>query len=105
MLRSLRAALAALATAALAAGCGAATSSNVVTIARPAGSDEDLPPLTRETLPNGLRLIMQDHRAADVAAIYLWVGTGVRYEKPDGLGYAHFQEHMLFKGTDKFGPG
>ena len=27
------------------------------------------------------------------------------YETPDGLGYAHFQEHMLFKGTDTFGPG
>ena len=106
MPHSLRAAFAALALAALAAGCGAATSaSSVTTIARPAGSDEDLPPLTRETLPNGLRLIMQDHRAADVAAVYLWVGTGVRYERPDGLGYAHFQEHMLFKGTDKFGPG
>jgi zinc protease len=29
----------------------------------------------------------------------------VRYEAPDQLGYAHFQEHMLFKGTDRFGPG
>jgi zinc protease len=59
----------------------------------------------RETLPNGLTLLIQDHRAADIVAAYLWVGTGVFYETPDGLGYAHFQEHMLFKGTDKFGPG
>ena len=56
-------------------------------------------------LPNGLRLIYQDHRASDIVAVYLWVGVGVRYEKPDELGYAHFQEHMLFKGTDKWGPG
>src|SRR5712671_1033064 len=62
-------------------------------------------PPVRETLPNGLTLLIQDHRAADIVAVYLWVGTGVRYEKPDGLGYAHFQEHMLFKGTDTFGPG
>ena len=48
---------------------------------------------------------MQDHRAADIVAVYLCVGVGVRYEKPDQLGYAHFQEHMLFKGTDTFGPG
>jgi zinc protease len=59
----------------------------------------------REVLPNGLRLIVQDHRASDIVAIYMIVGTGVRYEKPDQLGFAHFQEHMLFKGTDKFGPG
>jgi zinc protease len=58
-----------------------------------------------KVLPNGLTLIVQDHRAADIVAVHLWVATGVRYEKPDGLGYAHFQEHMLFKGTDKFGPG
>ena len=48
---------------------------------------------------------MQDHRAADIVAVYLYVGVGVRYERPDQLGYSHFQEHMLFKGTDKWGPG
>jgi zinc protease len=58
-----------------------------------------------EVLPNGLTLIVQNHRAADIVAVYLWVGTGVRYETPETLGHAHFQEHMLFKGTDKFGPG
>src|SRR4029077_19027448 len=59
----------------------------------------------RETLPNGLTLLIQDHRAADIVAAYVWGETCVFYETPDGLGYAHFQEHMLFKGTDKFGPG
>ena len=59
----------------------------------------------RQVLPNGLRLIVQDHRAADIAAVYLYVGVGVRYERSDQLGYSHFQEHMLFKGTDKWGPG
>jgi predicted Zn-dependent peptidase len=56
-------------------------------------------------LPNGLKLIIQEHRAADIVAIHMWIGVGVRYEAPDGLGYAHFQEHMLFKGTDTWGPG
>jgi len=69
-----------------------------------AASGEPAPP-TRQVLPNGLRLIYQDHRASDIVAVYLWVGVGVRYEKLDELGYAHFQEHMLFKGTDKWGPG
>jgi zinc protease len=59
----------------------------------------------RQVLPSGLRLIIQDHRAADVVAVYMYVGVGVRYERPDQLGYSHFQEHMLFKGTDKWGPG
>ena len=70
--------------------------------AKPTG---ELQKPVRQVLPNGLRLIMQDHRAADVVAVYIYVGVGVRYEKPDQLGFAHFQEHMLFKGTDKWGPG
>jgi predicted Zn-dependent peptidase len=30
-----------------------------------------------EVLPNGLTLVVQDHRAADIVAVYLWVATGV----------------------------
>ena len=74
----------------------------------PTGKARTTPGLSapiREVLPNGLRLIVQDHRASDIVALYMIVGTGVRYEKPEQLGFAHFQEHMLFKGTDKFGPG
>jgi zinc protease len=71
---------------------------------RAAASHSSAAPL-RQVLPNGLRLIMQDHRASDIVAVYLYVGVGVRYERPDQLGYSHFQEHMLFKGTDKWGPG
>jgi zinc protease len=70
-----------------------------------ASTSGELPPPVRQVLPNGLRLIVQDHRAADIVAVYLYVGVGVRYERPDQLGYSHFQEHMLFKGTDKWGPG
>jgi zinc protease len=94
---SFRTAALAMALVVLAAGC--ATKPGV----SGAGS-EPRPPVV-ETLPNGLTLVVQEHRAADIVAVHLWVATGVRYENPDGLGYAHFQEHMLFKGTDKFGPG
>ena len=83
----------------LASGCAGRSSGAG---ASPSG---ELPPPVRQVLPNGLRLIVQDHRAADIVAVYLYVGVGVRYERPDQLGYSHFQEHMLFKGTDKWGPG
>jgi zinc protease len=69
-----------------------------------AGAPE-VPPPSRETLPNGLTLIIQEHRAADIVAVYLWIAVGVRDEAADQLGYSHFQEHMLFKGTDRWGPG
>lgn len=72
-----------------------------------AGSSDqkDLPPPTRQVLGNGMRLIIQDHRAADVVALYLFAGVGGRDEAPNQLGFSHFQEHMLFKGTDTQPPG
>ena len=82
------------------AGSGARSASPA-----PDAAQAELPPPARQVLRNGLRLIVQDHRASDIVALYLFVGVGVRYETPDQLGYAHFQEHMLFKGTDRFGPG
>ena len=82
------------------AGSGARSSSPA-----PGAAEAELPPPARQVLRNGMRLIVQDHRASDIVAIYLFVGVGVRLETPDQLGYAHFQEHMLFKGTDRFGPG
>ena len=82
------------------AGSGARSASSA-----PGAAEAELPPPARQVLRNGMRLIVQDHRASDIVALYLFVGVGVRYETPDQLGYAHFQEHMLFKGTDRFGPG
>ena len=116
-LAPMRAASIALVTAALlASGCASAPSPASAPPRRsrrrardgrraPASPAGELQKPIRQVLPNGLRLIVQDHRAADIVAVYLYVGVGVRYEKPDELGFAHFQEHMLFKGTDKWGPG
>ncbi len=52
-----------------------------------------------------MRLIIQEHRAADVVALQLWVGVGARDEAPDERGFSHLVEHMLFKGTDKLPRG
>lgn len=60
---------------------------------------------TREVLPNGVVLISQEHRAADVVALQLWVRVGGRDERPDELGLSHYMEHMLFKGTPTRPPG
>jgi len=72
---------------------------------RSASDPAGLAPPTRQVLPNGLRLIVQEHRAAEVVALYLFVGVGVRDERPDELGFSHLLEHMLFKGTPTRPPG
>ena len=58
-----------------------------------------LPAPVREQLPNGVRLIVQEHHASDVSALQLWVRAGGRDEAASELGLAHYLEHMLFKGT------
>jgi zinc protease len=53
----------------------------------------------RHILPNGIPVIIQEHRTSDVAALQLWVRAGGRDEAAAELGLAHYLEHMLFKGT------
>jgi predicted Zn-dependent peptidase len=78
------------------AGC-AGSSPAARPIAGQAGSAAPAP--SREVLPNGVVLIHQEHRAADVVALQLWMRIGGRDEAPEELGLTHYMEHMLFKGT------
>jgi len=71
------------------------------TAAKPAAT----PAPTREVLPNGVVLITQEHRAADVVSLQLWMRVGGRDERPEELGLSHYLEHMLFKGTPTRPPG
>lgn len=59
----------------------------------------------RHVLPNGIPVIIQEHRASDVVAVQLWVRAGSRDEAASELGLAHYLEHMLFKGTATRPPG
>jgi zinc protease len=59
----------------------------------------------RHVLPNGIPVIVQEHRASDVVALQLWVRAGGRDEAASELGLAHYLEHMLFKGTAARPPG
>jgi len=54
---------------------------------------------TRHVLPNGIPVIIQEHRGSDVVALQLWVRAGARDETATELGLAHYLEHMLFRGT------
>ena len=58
--------------------------------------------LSKFALPNGLRIITQHLPSVDSITIYLTVGAGPRFETEETAGLAHFLEHMLFEGTDRF---
>lgn len=58
-----------------------------------------------EKLPNGLTLIMIPMESPGLVAYYSVVRTGSRDEvEPGKSGFAHFFEHMMFRGTKKY-PG
>jgi zinc protease len=54
---------------------------------------------TRHVLPNGVRVVIQEHTSSDVVALQLWIKAGSRDESPSERGLAHYLEHLLFKGT------
>ncbi len=58
-----------------------------------------------EVLPNGLKVVMIPMEAPGLVAYYSVVRTGSRDEvEPGKSGFAHFFEHMMFRGTKKY-PG
>ncbi len=56
-------------------------------------------------LENGLRILSREDRSVPIVTTMIWYRVGSRDERPGQTGIAHFIEHMLFKGTRKFGKG
>ncbi|MDQ7794563.1 MAG: pitrilysin family protein [bacterium] len=53
----------------------------------------------RETLPNGLRVVVEPIPHVRSVSVGLWYGVGSRHEDSATSGLSHFMEHMFFKGT------
>ena len=59
-------------------------------------------PVEVHSLPNGLRVIFISYDAPGLVAYYTLMRVGSRNEVEKGKsGYAHFFEHMMFRGTKK----
>ena len=56
-----------------------------------------------ETLDNGLKVILVPMSSGGLVAYWTIVRTGARDEVEEGrTGFAHFFEHMMFRGTEKY---
>jgi zinc protease len=56
------------------------------------------------TLKNGLRvLLLEDHRTPTVT-LQVWYKVGSRNEQFGKTGISHLLEHMMFRGSKKYGP-
>jgi zinc protease len=58
-----------------------------------------------ERLDNGLTVCLLENRQAPIVTTALFYRAGTRDETPGQGGIAHFLEHMMFKGSSRFGPG
>ena len=55
-------------------------------------------------LSNGMRALMLRDRRAPSIVFQVWYGVGSRDEPKGKTGIAHMLEHMMFRGTKKWGP-
>ncbi len=60
---------------------------------------------TKYQLKNGLNVVLIENRKSPVVSVQLWVKTGSADEKKGIEGISHFIEHLVFKGSEKFGVG
>lgn len=59
-------------------------------------------PVIKETLPNGLTLLMSpDHRIPTVAVEVRYL-VGSAHERPGRSGFAHLFEHLMFQGSKSY---
>ncbi|WP_187263042.1 M16 family metallopeptidase [Pontibacter beigongshangensis] len=73
-------------------------------VAQSSTSNKILPyPIHQKKLDNGLNVVTVPYNSPGLAAFYLLVRAGSREEVEQGkTGFAHFFEHMMFRGTDKY---
>ncbi|MCB0350585.1 MAG: insulinase family protein [Bdellovibrionales bacterium] len=56
-------------------------------------------------LKNGLNVLLVESHKSPVVSIQMWVKTGSADETKGIEGISHFIEHLVFKGTEKYGVG
>ena len=89
----------------LLAACGSPSSTDGEVASAPGNTEPgifDIPYLMRD-LDNGLRVIVVRTDYPDLVTLQIPVQTGSRNEvEPGKSGFAHFFEHMMFRGTEQY---
>lgn len=60
--------------------------------------------VSETVLPNGLKVLLKEEHKAPVVTFQIWYKVGSRNERLGKSGLSHLLEHMMFKGTKKYGP-
>lgn len=59
--------------------------------------------ITEHTLDNGMKVLIIEDRKAPLATFQIWYRVGSKDEPGGKSGISHLLEHMMFKGTPKYG--
>jgi zinc protease len=59
---------------------------------------------TTTTLPNGLKVVFLEDHSTPIVHLQMWYHVGSKNERPGRTGFAHFFEHMMFKGSKNVEP-
>jgi predicted Zn-dependent peptidase len=60
-------------------------------------------PIEQFTLPNGLRVVLNEDHSVPVVSVAVYYNTGSRNERQGRTGFAHLFEHMMFQGSENVG--
>ena len=58
-----------------------------------------------KTLPNGMKILVEEDDSIPNVAFYTFYRVGSRNEHEGITGLSHFFEHMMFNGAKKYGKG
>lgn len=61
-------------------------------------------PYQEHILGNGLRLLTMEDHTCPMVAVQVWYSVGSRDEPAGRQGFAHLFEHLMFRGSDRYGP-
>ena len=59
---------------------------------------------TMTTLDNGLKVVFLEDHSTPIVHLQIWYHVGSKNERPGRTGFAHFFEHMMFKGSKNVEP-
>src|SRR5260370_23341379 len=68
---------------------------------------QDRPPklkIATAELPNGLKMVMHEDHSRPVINLQIWYHVGSKDEREGRTGFAHFFEHLMFRGSKNVGP-
>src|SRR5688572_13438256 len=85
---------------------GVLTAAALVAVDPTAGAAVRPPRLnyTMTTLANGLQVVFLEDHSTPIVHAEIWYHVGSKNERPGRTGFAHFFEHMMFKGSKNVEP-